>query len=174
MRHLRLITNILKKFTFYKLKADLEDRSRRNNIKFRGIPEAVKPPDLTHYIQQLFFNSSPNCNLIEPTGSLNLTICQNQWRKMCWCALTFFKSKRRSWPPLAPLLSWQIPTLLFLSTLTSPLLPLRKGESSTKSPHFSGDRNIAYKWGFPAKLMVNFQNQAINIYTLPRKASNGC
>lgn len=27
--------------------ADLEDRSRRNNIKIRGIPETVKPPEST-------------------------------------------------------------------------------------------------------------------------------
>lgn len=27
--------------------ADLEDRSRRNNIKFRGIPESVSNTDLT-------------------------------------------------------------------------------------------------------------------------------
>lgn len=32
---------------------DLEDCSRRNNIKFRGIPETVKP-DLISYLQQLF------------------------------------------------------------------------------------------------------------------------
>lgn len=30
--------------------ADLEDRSRRNNITFRGIPETVKPPDLKKYL----------------------------------------------------------------------------------------------------------------------------
>lgn len=38
---------------------DLEDRSRRNNIKFRGIPETIKPPDLIHYIQQLFLKLIP-------------------------------------------------------------------------------------------------------------------
>lgn len=31
--------------------ADLEDRSKRNNIKFRGILETVKPPYLIYYIQ---------------------------------------------------------------------------------------------------------------------------
>lgn len=33
--------------------ADLEDRNRRNNIKFRGVPESVPPSELTSYIQQL-------------------------------------------------------------------------------------------------------------------------
>lgn len=34
--------------------ADLEYRSRRNNIKIRGVPEAVKPQELITYLQQLF------------------------------------------------------------------------------------------------------------------------
>lgn len=32
---------------------DLEDRSRRNNLKFRGIPESISPPELTPYLLQL-------------------------------------------------------------------------------------------------------------------------
>lgn len=33
--------------------ADLEDRSRRNNIKFRGIPESIPPNELTNFVQRL-------------------------------------------------------------------------------------------------------------------------
>lgn len=33
--------------------ADLEDRNRRNNVKFRGIPESVVPSELASYIQSL-------------------------------------------------------------------------------------------------------------------------
>lgn len=32
---------------------DLEDHSRCNNIKFRGIPESVAPSDLTNFLQRL-------------------------------------------------------------------------------------------------------------------------
>lgn len=32
---------------------DLEDRSRRNNIKIRGIPESVQQPALKEYFTQL-------------------------------------------------------------------------------------------------------------------------
>lgn len=39
--------------------ADLEDRSRRNNIKFRGIPETIKPPELLQYLQKLFLKLLP-------------------------------------------------------------------------------------------------------------------
>lgn len=33
--------------------ADIEDRNRRNNVKFRGVPESVPPSELSPYIQQL-------------------------------------------------------------------------------------------------------------------------
>lgn len=33
--------------------ADLEDRSRQNKIKFRGIPESVPSADLANFIQCL-------------------------------------------------------------------------------------------------------------------------
>lgn len=46
-------TNVLKL-------ADLEDRSRRNNIKFRGIPESVSFNELKKYLQQLFATLLPN------------------------------------------------------------------------------------------------------------------
>lgn len=32
---------------------DIEDRSHRNNLKFRGIPESVTPTEITPYLQQL-------------------------------------------------------------------------------------------------------------------------
>lgn len=33
--------------------ADLEDRSRRNNIKPRGVPESILPVDLPRYAKEL-------------------------------------------------------------------------------------------------------------------------
>lgn len=32
---------------------DLEDRSRRNNVKLRGIPENIKPFDLKHFLNEM-------------------------------------------------------------------------------------------------------------------------
>lgn len=40
--------------------ADLEDRSRRNNIKIRGVPENVLPPQLQQYAQDLIQTFLPN------------------------------------------------------------------------------------------------------------------
>lgn len=42
--------------------ADLEDRSRRHNLKFRGIPKSVTTADLIAYLQQLFKVLIPNEN----------------------------------------------------------------------------------------------------------------
>lgn len=40
--------------------ADLKDRSRRNNIKIRGVTEVVKPQELIPYLQQLFMKLIPD------------------------------------------------------------------------------------------------------------------
>lgn len=40
--------------------ADLEDRSRQNNLKIRGVPETVKSTDLIPYLQQLFLKLIPD------------------------------------------------------------------------------------------------------------------
>lgn len=40
--------------------ADLEDRSRRNNIKLRGVEEAVTPAELRHYVQQFIATILPD------------------------------------------------------------------------------------------------------------------
>lgn len=40
--------------------ADLEDCSGRNNIKVRGVAEAVKPQDHIHYLQQFFLKLIPD------------------------------------------------------------------------------------------------------------------
>lgn len=33
--------------------ADIEDRAPRNNVKFRGLPESIKPANLSAYLQKL-------------------------------------------------------------------------------------------------------------------------
>lgn len=47
--------------------ADLEDRSRRNNLKLRGVPETVQPADLKPYALQLFKAILPDTPDIELT-----------------------------------------------------------------------------------------------------------
>lgn len=40
--------------------ADLEDRSRCNNIKFRGVPETVATPELPAYLLRLMKTLTPD------------------------------------------------------------------------------------------------------------------
>lgn len=43
--------------------ADLEDRSRLNNVQIQGIPESVKPPDLKNYFVNLMKAVLPDAPL---------------------------------------------------------------------------------------------------------------
>lgn len=38
---------------------DIEDRSRRNNLKIRGVPELIKQSDLRKYVTHLFTSILP-------------------------------------------------------------------------------------------------------------------
>lgn len=62
--------------------ADLEDRNRRNNLKFRGVPESVLPSELTSYIQRLIKAVLPATTthdlIIEPIDYRNRKACQNR------------------------------------------------------------------------------------------------
>lgn len=40
--------------------ADLEDCSRHQNLKLRGIPESVQPSKLPHYVRDLFQATAPS------------------------------------------------------------------------------------------------------------------
>lgn len=48
--------------------ADIEDRSRRNNVKIRGIPESVQQQDLCKYVTQLFITVMPDMSALDLTG----------------------------------------------------------------------------------------------------------
>ena len=47
--------------------ADLEDRSRRNNLKIRGVPESILPADLRTFASTLFSTLLPELSSIELT-----------------------------------------------------------------------------------------------------------
>lgn len=48
------VTDHQNEITWFKYKiVDLKKRSRRNNVKFRGITEAIAPQDLQRFLQQL-------------------------------------------------------------------------------------------------------------------------
>lgn len=46
---------------------DLEDRSRRNNIRIRGIPESISPDSLRPFLTDLMASVLPSCNPLDFT-----------------------------------------------------------------------------------------------------------
>lgn len=47
--------------------ADIEDRSRKNNVKIRGVPKTVKQQDLRDYVTQLFTAILPDLSALDYT-----------------------------------------------------------------------------------------------------------
>lgn len=48
--------------------ADMEDRSRRNNVTIRGIPESILQHDLCQYVTQLFNTIMPDLSDLDLTA----------------------------------------------------------------------------------------------------------
>lgn len=145
---------------------DLEDRFRRYNLKFRGIPEVVCPPDRIQYLHQ-FFQA-----LIPSLAPLDLTIDR---------AHRIFK------PPhipaemprnvLAGLHFYQAKDCILLGARNTPSFPEPysslviyadiSAATAQKRKEFGPvmkilqRKRITYKWGFPTKLFLPFQGKAI-------------
>lgn len=68
--------------------ADLEDRSRCNNVKIRGIPETILPPGLNSYARKIISTLLPDLSPMETIidriyiTSLNLLTSPQRFRKM--------------------------------------------------------------------------------------------
>lgn len=138
---------------------DLEDRSRRNNVKIRGIPEEVDPSNLEKYIQQLLKS-------ILPTHDSTLLILDRAHRI----------PKSKSAPPNAPrdvltrihfyhikdqllqenrrrkTLPEPYHNILIFPDLSASTLQARKELSNITSTLRKNE--IRYKWGFPTKIII--------------------
>lgn len=75
--------------------AYLKDRSRRNNLKIRGISESILPNDLTRFLQQLLKSLNPNATEADliidrahriPKPKLILEASPRDF----WCVFIFF------------------------------------------------------------------------------------
>lgn len=104
---------------------DLEDRSGRNNTKFRGIPETIKPPDLIHYIQQLFIKLIPQLSQADLAIDHAHRIAKPNYGETCCHVFISSKLKNKSCLQPALVLLCQILTPYYRFTQISKL-PLRK------------------------------------------------
>lgn len=156
--------------------ADLEDRSRRNNLKIRGIPESVLPKDLEEYVHTLFKSLIPELteqdliidriHRIPKPSQLPEKIPRDVLMQ-----LHFYHIKDRLMKTFKD--DHTIPEryahLQFYADVSQYTIQFRKRMSTlTKALRH---HKIAYKWGYPSKLIINKNNSTFVITTPDQGAS---
>lgn len=151
--------------------ADLEDRSRRNNVKIRGIPENILPADLNTYARTLISTLLPDLPPIE-------TIVDRIHRlpkpphlpaevpRDTLMRIHFYHAKdmllaqsRRLGQLPAPYSKLQ----LFPDISQFTRQQRRQLQTITKPLH---NHKIPFQWGFPTKLVVTKNGARHNIHTV--------
>lgn len=140
--------------------ADLEDRSRRNNLRFRGIPEEVNPQELEQYILQLIAAIMPNTHPLEREMDRIHRVPKPRAApeaapRDVLARFVFFKTKEKllshsrkkeGWPP-------EYQKLEVYTDLSPTTLLKRKAFAETTA--LLRQHNIPYRWGYPVKLIVH-------------------
>ena len=153
--------------------ADLEDRSRRNNVKVRGIPENVAPSSLRPYAMNMLAALMPDISAIElsidrihrlPKPSF---IPENVPRDVLF-RMHFYQSKEKlmSITRKGEHGGTEYAHLQFYADSSQFTLQLRRNLNTVTKALRNHD--IVYKWGFPTKLMVT-KDGVSHVITSPSK-----
>lgn len=148
--------------------ADLEDCSRGNNIKIKGVPEAKTPAEIVPY--QFFCKMLPTRTKQDLLKDRAHRIHKSQHLpgslpRDILARINFFHSKEyimraaRSMHTLPELFS-KITLYNDISAVTS---QVRKAFGPVTT--ILMEHKITYKWGFPTKLLVTYQRQQVSILT---------
>lgn len=151
--------------------ADLEDHSRRNNIKMRGIPESVLPMDLRNYANTLFSTLLPELSPIELTidrihripkpKHLEESIPRDVILRIhFYQAKEQILSKARELTTLPPPYS-DIQLFADLSQFTLQMRRQLKTVTKALSNH-----KITYKWRHPATILTTYNGKHFAISTI--------
>lgn len=143
--------------------SDLEDRSRWNNLKIRGIPETVKTGKLYSYLKQLFCKLLPDLNTqdllidrvhrIQKPSHLPASVPRDTLAR-----LHYFHAKER-----IICATRSLPQLLEPFTQISLYNDISVANSQAQkafapvTPILQAQK-IIYRWGFPTKLLATYQN----------------
>lgn len=138
---------------------DLEDRSRRNNIRLRGIPESVTPDQLNQFLTDFMAVAMPNrssqellidrIHRLPKPKHLSLQVPRDTIAR-----IHFFTTKEeflkilRSHPDLPD----RFRSLSIFPDLSAATMLKRKEFSAYTK--ILRDAEISYKWGFPVKLII--------------------
>ena len=139
--------------------AEIEDRSRRNNLKVRGIPESIKQPELRGYMAQLL------TSLLPDLSELDFTIDRiHRLPKPAYLPdsiprdvilrLHFYHTKERLMAVSRQKDKVPAPysNLQFYTDLSQYTLQKRRNlVTITKALR---NHKLSYKWGFPTELIV--------------------
>lgn len=155
----------------YKLKMqldDLENRSRRNNIRIKGLPESVQDKDIHSVLTQLFNE------LLQQDGATDLHIerahrvyrpknIQAEQPRDVLCYLQSFKTKEEILRKarMVKRIEWEGCDLSFFQDISRLTLYAR----SLLQPitrELRG-KNIKYRWLFPFGLLFSYQNKSYTI-----------
>lgn len=138
---------------------DLEDRSRRNNVRIRGIPESITPDSLATFLMDLMAAVLPSCNQLDLAidrihripKPKNLSAHSS---RDVIARIHFFQTKDNFLRALRsnPQLPERFQHLSIYPDLSAATM-LRRKEFSVYTKILR-DHNIQYRWGFPVKLIV--------------------
>lgn len=146
----------------------MEDQSRKNNTKFRGIPGTVKPPYLIPYIQQLVLKLLPQLcqadliidhgHQIAKPNNVPASVPRNTQER-----IHFFQIKERIMATARSAPSLSDPYSAVTLYMDISVATAQKQREFSRVTTVFREHNISYKWGFPTKLVVTYQNQSTNI-----------
>lgn len=144
--------------------ADLEDRSRRNNLKFRGVAESVLPGDLKRYIHQMMTTLLPEFPaqeiVIDRAHRLpKPPYLSEHIPRDVIARIHFFHVKEKLLQltrQTNPLPDPYAGIKLFADLSQHTLMARRQLVSVTKMLQ---NHKILYRWGPPAKLVINRGNK---------------
>ena len=139
--------------------AEMEDRSRRNNLKIRGIPESVKQQDLRHYVAQLFTAALPDMSELDFTVDRihrlpKPSYLSDNIPRDVILRLHFYHTKEKLMAASRQVegIPTQYANLQFYADLSQHTLQKRRNLATvTKALR---NHKLTYKWGFPTKLIV--------------------
>lgn len=151
--------------------ADLEDRSRRNNIKFRNIPESIQQSDLVQFLQSLMRALSPDLSARDmeidrahrlpkpshlPASTPRDVLARIHFFTVKEKVMHAAKRTARLPDPFANI-------ALYADLSKATMENRRQLSTITKALQ---NHKIPYKWGFPTKLLITHQNKTHVVRTL--------
>ncbi|CAH2295039.1 Hypothetical predicted protein [Pelobates cultripes] len=154
--------------------ADMEDRAKRNNLRFRGIPETVPNAELQHYLSKMFQSLVPELHPDQLIIDRAHRLCrpkhlpQTAVRDVI-ARIHFFHAKDRilrasrssGMPP-------EYSSLKIFADISADTLHFRK--SMVPITSILQEDTMIYRWGFPAKLLISHQDAIHSITTLKQGA----